>query len=102
MSLAGNSAQQAVVIEAGHTQRGMQRVALAALEPAASHAVIGQGVTDGRLDGLSSFAPATLLVGHGLVSVPVNACANVGRHLMINAALAAIDNGGSELDADAL
>ena len=38
----------------------MQRVALAALEPAPIHAVIGLQVFDGRLDSLATAQPAAL------------------------------------------
>jgi hypothetical protein len=45
----GDGAQQPADVEAGRAQHGVQRVALAAFEPAATHTVVVLGMTDRRL-----------------------------------------------------
>lgn len=59
--LGGNRPLQPADVEACRTQHRMQRVTTAAAQPAATHAVVALGVTNGRLDRLAPPEPFALL-----------------------------------------
>ena len=48
----------------------VQCIAGGALQPAALHAVVGLGVTDGRLDGRAAFEQPFVVLAQGLVAGP--------------------------------
>lgn len=63
--LAQQRPHQPADVEPDRAQHRVQRVALAALEPAALHAVVLLGVPDQRLDGLAPLEPALLILTQG-------------------------------------
>jgi hypothetical protein len=77
----------------------VQRIALAALQPAAAHAVIVFGVANRRFDGLPSLQPTPLLFGHRLVSPSMD---DADGHQVINAAVAKVHHGRRGIHANVL
>jgi hypothetical protein len=92
--------KQPADVEPRSAQHGMQRIALAALEPASAHAVIGLGVPDGGLDHLAALQPSALRGRQRLVLAAVHHLH--GCAVRVHAPVAQIDNGRRGLGADVL
>lgn len=78
----------------------MQRIALAALRPAAIHAVVVLGVSDGQLDRLATLEPSALRRGERLALAPMNHL--YGRDIVIDATVAQTDERSCWLHAEVL
>ena len=68
----GDCPQQPADVVARSTAQSVQRIAERTLQPAPIHAVVGLGVSDQRLDGLTALEQSFLVIAERLVLAPMD------------------------------